>query len=205
MIRLRSALIDSLLLQQNMEFRSDFASTNNLPHSTIAEASEPELLAAGRREIRSEDPTRRILGVRLIRELKQFGEEAATEVGRMLTREPDPEVMYWVVGAFGFLKSDSVASQLRRLASHPSPGVRYNVATALANRTNAEIPAESVDTLLALARDQNAEVRFSAIFELGSLWKVNHDSRIELALRNAIDTDDDDLLVLHAAQDAIAE
>jgi HEAT repeat protein len=204
MIKLTPTLIDSLLLQQDIEFRSDFASTNALLHSTIVEANEPELLAAGRREIRSQDPRRRILGVRLIRELKQYSGDAAEEIGRMLTSERDPEVMYWVVGAFGFLKSDSVGDQLRELVSHPSPGVRYNVATALANRASAEIPANSIGALLALARDQDAEVRFSAIFELGSWWKVNRDPRIESALRNAIETDND-LFVVRAAQDAIQE
>jgi HEAT repeats len=202
MIKLTPALIDSLLLQQDMEFSSDFASTNTLLHSTIIEADERELLTAGRQEIRSEDPRRRILGVRLIRELKQYSGDAAAEIGRMLTSERDPEVMYWVVGAFGFLKSDSVGDQLRELVSHPSPGVRYNVATALANRESAEIPSDSVDALLTLARDQDAEVRFSAIFELGSWWKMNHDRRIESALKYAIDTDND-RFVVRAAQDAI--
>jgi HEAT repeat protein len=204
MIKLTSAFIDSLLLQQDIEFRSDFAVANNSLHSTVTEADEIELLAAGRREIRSEDPRRRILGVRLIRELKHYSQDATAEIGRMLTAEPDPEVMYWVVGAFGFLKSDSVADRLRGLASHPSPGVRYNVATALANCASAEMPSDSVDTLLDLARDRNAEVRFSATFELGTWWPVSHDPRIESALRRAIDTDND-AFVVRAARDAIQE
>jgi hypothetical protein len=48
MEKLTPALIDSLLLQQDIEFRSGFASTNNLLASTIVEASDPELLAAGK-------------------------------------------------------------------------------------------------------------------------------------------------------------
>jgi HEAT repeats len=203
MEKLTPALIDSLL-QQDIEFRSGFATTNNLLASTIVEASEPELLAAGKREIRSEDPRRRILGIRLIRELKQYGEDAAAEMAGMLFSEQDPEVMYWIVGAFGFLKSDSVEDQIRGFAADPNPSVRYSVATALANRASAEIPEDSVDVLFALAHDQNAEVRFSAIFELGSWWKINHDPRIESALRDAIAADNDEFVV-RAAQDAVRE
>ena len=204
MAELTQETVDSMLVQQDMEFRTNFASTNTLLHSVIVHAPETELLAAGTEELRSEDPGRRILGIRLIRELKQYSQEATTELARMLEAERDPEVLYWIVGAFGFLKSDLVADRLRVLASHPNPGVRYNAATALANCASGEIPAESLGALLTLARDENAEVRFSAIFELGWWWKINHDSRIESALKYAIKADND-RLVVRAAQDAMQE
>jgi HEAT repeat protein len=204
MIKLTQETVDSILLQQDMEFRTEFAHTNTLLHSVIVAAPEPELFAVGMQAVGSEDPRRRILGVRLLREIKQYSEAITIELGRMLAHERDPDVIYWVVGAFGFLKSDSVADQLRALVSHPNTGVRYNVATALANCASSEIPADSMDALLALAGDPNAEVRFSAVFELGAWWKINHNPRIGSALRNAISTDDDPL-VIRAAQDAMQD
>jgi HEAT repeat protein len=204
MIKLTQETVNSMLLQQDMEFRTEFAYTNTLLHSVIVTVSEPELLAVGAREARSADPRRRILGVRLLRELKQYSEAAAVELRKMLSSEQDPDVIYWIVGAFGFLKSDSVADQLRALVSYPNSGVRYNVATALANCGSSEIPADSVDALLALAGDENAEVRFSAVFELGSWWKINHDLLIESALKHAASTDSDPLVV-RAAKDAIQD
>lgn len=120
----------------------------------------------------------------------------------MLVREQDPEVLYWLVGAFGFLKSDLATDQLISLAHHPSSGVRYNVATALANRQSGALPVESVNALIDLAEDENAEVRFSAAFELGSWSKADHDPHIGSVLERVIATDNDDTVV-RAAKDSI--
>jgi HEAT repeat protein len=196
--------IDAMLREQDAEFESEFSATNSLLISAIGNVPEPELLAVGAREIQSDDPRRRILGIRLIRELKRNGEEAARELSGLLTTERDTDVLYWAAGAFGFLKSDLVTDQLISLAGHPDPGVRYNVATALANIRSSDIPTKSVNTLLALAEDEDAEVRFSAVFELGSWWKVNHDPIIESALRRIIITDND-ATVVRAARDAIQD
>jgi hypothetical protein len=198
---LTQQVIDQLLRQQDAEFLSGFTSASTVLPSVIASAREPDLLAAGIRELRSRDPRRRILGIRLIRELRQLQEEAAVVLADLLGHEDDAEVIYWVAGAFGFLKSDSVTDRLSALAEHLDPGVRYQVATALANCSGDELPATSRDVLLALCRDENAEVRFSAIFELGSWWLASHDARIESALTRALA--DADRLVARAAGDAL--
>jgi hypothetical protein len=83
---------------------------------------------------------------------------------------------------------------------HPR-GVRYQAATAPANCSGEELPTASRDVLLALCLDENAEVRFSAIFELGSWWLASHDARIKSALTRALA--DDDPLVARAARDAL--
>jgi hypothetical protein len=204
MKRLTQDVLDSLLLQQDIEFRAGFASTNALLHSIIVDSPESELLRVGKQELRSGDVRRRILGIRLVRELKRYQDEATAELADMLGRETDPDVIYWLVSAFGFLKSDPVTGRLRVLADHPDPGVRYHVATALANSASGKISAASVDALLALSRDENAEVRFSAIFELGSWWKTSRDPRIESALKHAI-LDDNDPLVRRVAADALEQ
>jgi HEAT repeat protein len=187
---LRDNEIESLLLEQDAEFQSEFSSASPFLTSAVGSAPEPELLAAGAREIHSADPRRRILGIRLIRELKQYGAEAGRELSGLLAEEQDPDVLYWIVGAFGFLKSGLVTDQLINLVSYPDPAVRYNVATALSNSASDNIPAKAVDALIALSEDEDPEVRYSAVFELGSWWRVNHDPRIESALRRVIATDD---------------
>jgi HEAT repeat protein len=121
----------------------------------------------------------------------------------LLHRERDDDVTYWIASAFGFLKSDSVTGELIRLAAHSNPGVRYHVATALANRSSGELPDDSLATLTALARDTDAEVRFSAVFELGNWWQAGHDPRIQAVLRNALG--DGDPEVARAARDALSE
>jgi HEAT repeat protein len=203
MTGLTTETVDALLSRQDIEFRENSAAANSLLHSVVSGSSEEELFATGSQELGSEDPRRRILGVRLIRELKEYRAEATAALTEMMVHERDPAVLYWVVSAFGFLKSDSAAERLRRLATDMDPGIRYGVATALANPAGSELPAASLEVLLALCRDINAEVRFSAVFELGSWWLINHDPRIESVLRYAA-LQDEDPDVAEAAKYALA-
>jgi hypothetical protein len=200
---LTAEIVDALLSRQDIEFRENISAANSLLKSVVSGSTEEELLAVGSRALGSEDPRRRILGVRLIRELKEYRAEAATALTEMMGHEGDPAVLYWIVSAFGFLKSDSVADRLRQLAEDADPGIRYAVATALANPAGSELPAASLEVLVALCRDIDAEVRFSAVFELGSWWLINHDPRIESVLRGAA-LEDEDVDVADAARYALA-
>jgi HEAT repeat protein len=195
-------LMNSLLPQQDAEFRANFSVTNPLLHSVVSESSEEELYAVGSQELSSEDPRRRILGIRLIRELKGYRAEVTAALTAMMGREGDAAVLYWLVSAFGFLKSDPVSGRLRQLAKDADPAIRHAVATALANSGSAELPSASLNVLIALSHDEDAEVRFSAIFELGSWWLINHDTRIESVLRHAA-LEDEDPEVVSAAKYAL--
>jgi hypothetical protein len=202
--KLTAQLVDGLLKQQDDEFRTDFSVTNSLLHSVIADSPEEELYAAGVRELDSDDPRRRILGIRLIRELKAYREQAKSALTQMTDSENDAAVIYWLVSAFGFIKSDDrVADWLRQHAADSDPTMRYAVATALANSAGSELPDASLNVLFALSHDENAEVRFSAVFELGSWWLVNRDPRIESELRRAA-LEDGDPEVASAAKYALA-
>jgi hypothetical protein len=203
MTKLTPEIVDVLLSRQDTEIQADFSEANSLLDSVVADSPEGELYNVGSNEIASEDPRRRILGIRLIRELKNYRAEVTAVLADMMSRERDAMVLYWLVGAFGFLKSDLVAERLRNLAGDGSPAMRYAVATALANTAGSELPSASLDVLLALCRDANSEVRFSAIFELGSWWLVNHDARIESVLRRAA-LEDQDPEVAGAAEYALA-
>jgi HEAT repeat protein len=203
MTRITVDLIDELLREQDLEFRTGFERTNHLLHSTVSNSPEAELLAAGEKLVGSDAASQRILGIRLLGELKQLAGKATNDLAGLLQSEHDDDVIYWIASAFGFLRSDSVTSELIRLAAHSNPGVRYHVATALANRSSGGLPDASLAALTSLASDVNSEVRFSAVFELGSWWQVGHDPRIEAVLANALGDGDSD--VVRAARDALGE
>jgi len=196
-------LIDSLLRQQAEEFLTDFDTGNYLLSTTVTSTPEYELLRTGERLIHSEDPAERILGVRLIRDLKDFGPHAASDLCDLLHREQDEDVVCWVVSAFGSLTSELVTNDLVALAAHRDPAIRYHAAAALANRAAGDLPSVSFDALLTLCGDEDSEVRYSAVFELGEWWQASHDVRAEAMLRRAIR--DTDPFVFRAARDALSE
>ena len=200
---LTQELIDSLLRQQAEEFVTDFEAGNYLLTSTIASTPERDLLRVGRQLILSPDSAARILGTRLLRGLKEFRTQAAADLADLLRYEQDDDVICWIVSAFGSLNSESVTDELIALAAHPDPAIRYHTAAALVNRTAGDLPAASFETLLALCTDDDAEVRFSAVYELGAWWQANHDVRAEAVLRRAIR--DEDPFVFRAARDALSE
>jgi HEAT repeats len=200
---LTQELIDSLLRQQAEEFVTDFDTGNYLLSSTITGTPESELLRAGRRLIVSPDAAARILGTRLVRGLTALRTQAAADLGDLLRYEQDEDVICWIVGAFGTLNSESVTDELVALAAHPDPAIRYHTAAALVNRTAGDLPSAAFDTLLTLCTDDDAEVRFSAVFELGNWWQASHDVRAEAVLRRAIR--DNDPFVFRAARDALSE
>ena len=200
---LSQELIDSLLRQQAEEFVTDFETGNYLLSSTIASTPEPGLLRAGRRLILSPDAAARILGTRLVRGLKESRTQAGADLADLLRYEQDEDVICWVVSAFGSLHSESVTDELIALAAHHDPSIRYHIAAALVNRAAGDLPAKSFDTLLMLCTDDDAEVRFSAVFELGGWWQASHDVRAEAVLRRAIR--DSDPFVFRAARDALSE
>jgi hypothetical protein len=200
---LSKELIDSLLRQQAEEFVTDFEAGNRLLSSTIASTPEAELLRVGRQLILSPDATARILGTRLVRGLKEFRTQAAADLADLLRYEQDEDVICWIVGAFGTLPSESVTDELIALAAHPDPAIRYHTAAALVNRSAGDLPMPAFETMLTLCSDDDAEVRFSAVYELGAWWQANHDVRAEAVLRRAIR--DEDPFVFRAARDALSE
>lgn len=197
---LSQELIDSLLRQQAEEFVTNFDTANYLLATTVSSTPEHELLRAGRRLILSPDAAARILGTRLVRELKELRTQAAADLADLLRYEQDEDVICWIVSAFGSLPSESVTDELIALAAHPDPAIRYHAATALVN--SGDLSPASFDVLLALCTDDDAEVRFSAVFELGGWWQASHDVRAEAVLRRAIR--DSDPFVFRAARDALS-
>jgi hypothetical protein len=198
--QLSDALVKDLLLAQADEFAARFAEPNYMLAHVIVETNEATRIASGRSLIGSGDPSRRILGIRLMREVSpEYRVTVSGLLSPMLSSEQDSDVIYWLVSAFSFLGSDAVSRRLRELAQHRSSGVRYGVATALSSCT--KLSEESKNALIALARDSDAEVRFSAIFEIGRWWRMSRDPALREELNRA--RDDSDEAVFRAAVDAL--
>ncbi len=197
-------LIDELLLQQDKEFEKNFESQNELLDSTIASTPEPDLLLAGMELLHSSDPRRRILGIRLAKEIKHFETLVAGELNNLLRREHNEDVLCWVISAFGFIKSELCTEQLVKLARHDDPVIRFHVCAALANHGGLMLPQPSIDALVDLTSDADSEVRYSAVFELGVWWRVDRDPDIEAVLRRVAESDGDPA-VAAAARDALGE
>jgi hypothetical protein len=77
MAQLNEELIDALLREQDLEFSTEFSHVSLQLASVINDMPEAGLLAAGEKLIESVAASRRILGIRLLRELKRLAEQAA--------------------------------------------------------------------------------------------------------------------------------
>lgn len=195
-------LIDQLLLQQDKEFEENFESPNESLDSTIASTPEPDLMLAGLEMLHSSDPRRRILGIRLAKEVKHFETLVAGELNNLLRREHNEDVICWIVDAFGVIKSELATEQLLKLASHSDPVIRFHVCAALANHGSFLLPQASIDALTSLTADADSEVRYSAVFRLGVWWRGDRDPDIEAVLRRVAESDTA-AEVVTAARDAL--
>jgi HEAT repeat protein len=165
----------------------------------IVDLPQAVLLQVGLPLLRDADPDRRILAVRLLRELDNYKDEIVPALVEALAHETDDVVLSWLVEAFGLTHGGWVTDRLFALADHPDPGVRYAVCGALSARRMLSEAARQC--LVGLAADPDPEVRFSAVFELGAWMREVPDPRILLTVRAA--TEDPDPHVARTARDAL--
>jgi len=96
---------------------------------------------------------------------------------------------------------DAIPDLVRAL-DHPDPNLRYTLAGAIStcagDRFNEDelavkMPDAALSALVTLAQDEDADVRYSALYELSSWWKEVGlvDPRAEATLRAGL-TDEDD-------------
>ncbi|MGX6603222.1 HEAT repeat domain-containing protein [Micromonosporaceae bacterium Da 78-11] len=127
------------------------------------------------------DTTRRILGVRILRELggEQLGEqpfrtETVSLMRVRLREETDPAVLRWIVSALGYNHGREALLDVVALAGHPDDGVRFHVAAALPSLVNLDgVEPEAVDALIRLCHDDDSDTRYYALYaatrEIGGL------------------------------------
>lgn len=93
------------------------------------------------------------------------GERTVALMRARLPAETEPAVLRWMVSALGYHRDRESLAQVAALAGHPDARVRFHVAAALpslADPTTAE--PETVDALLRLCRDGDADIRFYAVY-----------------------------------------
>jgi len=183
--RLRE-LLARALRDQDPEADPSFAAPNPAFNELTAYADFEELLVAS--EYLRLGPTgERQLHARLLADSNMSPERRLAEVLRVLEDESDPTVIRWLVFGLRNAASPTALGLLRELANHESPEVRFPVPDALS--ASAETFEAIADVLLELSRDEDPDVRWSAVFELGAWWTEIKDPRIRDRLREVQESD----------------
>lgn len=98
-----------------------------------------------------------------------------------LANEEDPQVLPWLASALGHARNQEAIADLVAHAACDRPAVRFAVAGSLSMCADAAF--ESIaQPLLALSRDSDGNVRWSAAFELGEWLAVSDEPRIRQRL-----------------------
>jgi HEAT repeat protein len=197
-----SARLEEALLRQRSELETDYATTNLPLQSLIDDSHDARIFDAAAELLGDPRTDRRMLGARILREIKTNRAEAGRLVHEQIGRESDNDVLLWLVSALAFLQYRPALQTLASLVHHSDPEIRYKVASALSWAVGSEPDEPTTSSLLELANDPAPDVRFSALFELAE-WRVagNRDTRIETSLREH--ATDDDERVRRAVADAL--
>jgi HEAT repeat protein len=136
----------------------------------------------------------RLFAIRLTREMHREM-EVAQALLEVLRRDSDARVLSWCIGGLGFRGLPEAVEVLARFVTHPDPHLRYRLAGALSVCAGPRLNHAARDALLRLADDHDADVRFSAFYELSSGWQHeaadDHDALVrERLLAGLSDTDE---------------
>jgi HEAT repeat protein len=195
--------IDAALRQQRVEKATQWEARNPALQSLIDRVEWPEVRSAAEELLGDEDPERRLLGARILRENRDRADELGPLFLEALRAETDDEVFQWLVSAFNSLAYRPALPQLARLTTHPHADVRYSLAGALSTCGWPDPPESALTALRQLAEDKDRDVRFSAMFELGAWRESGHrDPRVEQLLKAR--AEDPDPRVRRAVAEAMA-
>ena len=142
----------------------------------------------------SEDPLKRARAAAILCQLRReqvpgepwkpgeflYQDESYVLVSKMLARESDPRVIDSAVHALGHVDNVAAVPQIIGFQEHPDENVRFAVAFALGCFPNEEL---SIQGLLALARDEDSDVRDWAVFGLGVQSDIDSPEIREALLR----------------------
>jgi hypothetical protein len=152
-------------------------------HSAVLEAAEevadagPDAAAYARARLHDPDPAVRAVACDVLRfaaeEYDEVDADAAAELIALGAGESDADVLWSVVRALGATADGRAVPLLVRLAGHPDPDLRFQVATALPMLAPSGDLRAIVATLIALSGDIDDEVRNWATFGLGTQLSVD--------------------------------
>lgn len=180
-------LADEALVIQETEVADGFRS-GNLVLARLATELEPSMLRLLVHELRVRAVAERQLAARLLKESSLSADDVVSEVRSALESETDPLVIGWLVTALGYTWSPAALPDLYALARHESSDVRVQVPDALSECAEAGF-GQVGDSLLDLSRDEDHDVRWSAIYELAAWLPDASDERVRMRLADAATVD----------------
>ena len=151
-----------------------------------------EVLEAAQVLCSAEDAKRRILGARILGELRRpgvfrsFPEECCDSLLHVLTQDKNTEVMAAALFALGHLGNRRADRIVAGFCGHPDSLVRHGVAFALAGGSS----PEGIAAQLELMRDDNVMARDWATTGIGMTAEIDG-PEIRAALLGRIDDDDE--------------
>lgn len=172
-------LLSEALHLQDLEDDASF-SGSNLALAQLTAHADFKILLQQTSHLRQGLMKERQLHARLLADANMPADRRLAEIFQSLANEADPKVIRWLVFGLRNAASASALPTLRELAQHSSSEVRFPVPDALSACTDRF--EEIADVLFALSHDADADVRWSAVFELGAWWRETQDPRIEARL-----------------------
>jgi HEAT repeat protein len=171
-------LIEQMLLEQVEEERSAVDHPSMTIAHVVTHQPEEWLVATGLALMGSPKAGERILGSRLVREVKNDRAAIVAAVAACLRAEADPSAIPWLISALGFLQATDEMTLILSFVASVDPATRYAVADSISHSAGEVLQSEPRDALLQLANDADAEVRWSAVFEVGAWWAVSQDPEL---------------------------
>jgi HEAT repeat protein len=154
------------------------------------ELDEDALVKRGLAMLTSTDVAERAVGcdaAGLVAEVRGDWQAAvATSVIDLANRDDDPDVLSSVAGALKRCADVRAVPVLVRLAAHPDADIRFAATSALPFVMDEDTTGLAVDTLLALVRDTEDDIREWALFGVGSMGHVDSNA-IREALRAGLE------------------
>jgi HEAT repeat protein len=150
----------------DLAIRGRIPAAANPPLDEIQRQLTPSHLLDLVHQLRLRAPAERELAARLLTHSVLPGTVVTNEVRHALVDEDDPQVIRWLVAALQHSREPSAVPELKKLAEHADARVRFGVPDALS--ACARRFSDVADAMIALSRDNDRDVRWSAAFELGA-------------------------------------
>ncbi len=154
-----------------------------------------DVTSAAIRMLQDPDWRQRLLGARIVREIQSRREETARAALQALRAEEHEDAAHFLVAVFGLNSLFEALPDLIAFTEHPDPALRRTAAGAVASCAGDPPVPEAIDTLCRLLEDPDAEVRFSAAYDLAEWWIEDgiRNSRIAAALAKRLYDEDSDV------------
>ena len=177
------ALVSQMLAEQAEEVRSHFDHPSLTIAHVVTHRPEQWLITLGTQLMTSDDASDRILGSRLVREVKSETDAVTLTVAMLLEHEQNATVIPWLISALGFLHASTQMSLILSFADHSDPSIRYAVSDAISACAGGTLGSAPRDALITLAGDPDPDVRWSAVFEIIAWSESTHEPALLDRLR----------------------